>query len=171
MKHLILLFNFSVLLFYQVHSQTGREVLKSKLLHADTVLMVSHEATAGIKLVNEETGKEVPLPKLTIHNKPNYKIIDQSKIISGKSLDSLIEILMMPVPNKSVPIGNCFMPHHAILIIKNGKTSFFDICFGCLQYITTGDIKFNELFDEQKWDKLEDFFAKEGFTELNRLVE
>jgi hypothetical protein len=109
-------------------SQDKDDWLIKKIKAADTVLLVSHEVTAGVAIV-DSTGKHFPLPKLTIAGKPNYDIIKKQQIITGLQLDTLIKILDRPFQDTKIEVGKCFMPHHAIFLIKNGKTSYIDICF------------------------------------------
>jgi hypothetical protein len=55
------------------------------------------------------------------------------------------------------------MPHHAVLIIKDGKTYFIDICFGCLGIATSQNIRITaDDFDKRKWSELETFFLQQN---------
>jgi hypothetical protein len=55
------------------------------------------------------------------------------------------------------------MPHHAVFLIKNGNTSYVDICFGCHRFETSKDMQRLYAFDNRKWIELEEFFMKLGF--------
>jgi len=136
--------------------------LRAKLENADTVLLVSHEVTAGIAIV-DSTGKHIPLPKLLIGGKPNYSIIKEQQVLSGAQLDTFIRIFARPFQSRSIEMANCFIPHHAVFVIKNGKTSYVDICFGCQRFEASKDMQQLYDFDNRKWTELKDFFVKLGF--------
>ncbi|MEO6233326.1 MAG: hypothetical protein ABJB11_18625 [Ferruginibacter sp.] len=162
MKHfatIIILVLFNSLL---TSAQRGEELIKNKIEQADSILLVSHEDTQGISLVND-LGKSIPLPKLIVSNKPNYKIFKESHLLSNQEKDTLIRILQRPFKDREIVIGKCFVPHHTIFIFKNGKTSYIDICFECLGFETSADLKELYAFDNQKWTELENYFIKLNF--------
>jgi hypothetical protein len=137
--------------------------LESIMKNADTVLVVSHEETAGVAII-DTNGKETALPKLIIDGKPNFAIIKEQELISGAKLDTLVKILERPFADRQIQMSNCFIPHHAIFILKKGKTSFVEICFGCRGIETSADLKKLYYFDNRKWSELENFFKNLGFT-------
>ena len=145
------------------NSQERLTSLKTKLLEADTVLIVSHQQTHGIVIRDEKTGKDIPLPKLVTNNRPNREIIYEERVITDTALHRLTQILTRPFEDTEIEKMMCFMPHHAILIIKNNKTSFIDICFGCLGIETSQNIKMtaNDI-DKRKWTELEAFFLQQN---------
>jgi hypothetical protein len=136
--------------------------LQAKLKNADTVMLVSHEVTAGIAIV-DSTGKHIPLPKLIVSGKPNYCIVKEQQVLSGAQLDTFIKIFARPFKSRTIEMAKCFIPHHAVFIIKNGKTSYVDICFGCQGFEVSKDMQQLYAFDNRKWRELEDFFVKLGF--------
>lgn len=136
--------------------------LIQKFKKADTILLVSHEATAGVGII-DSSGKRLPLPGLIVQGKPNYNIIKEQKIIKDAELDTLIQILSRPFEDSIIHISKCFIPHHAIFIIKNGRVSYVDICFGCRGFVTSKDLSKMYAFDDRKWAELESFFIKLGF--------
>jgi len=144
-------------------SQENDNWLAKKIKGADTVLLTSHNATAGVRIISDSTGNDLQLPKLTIAGRPNYSITKEQQIISGAQLDTLVKILDRPFEDKTVEMGKCFIPHHAIFLIKNGKTSYIDICFGCRGYDSSKDLNKLNAFDKRKWTELEDFFRRLGF--------
>jgi len=145
------------------HSQDKGDWLVEKLRTADTVILVSHAITAGVKIVDTSTGKDIPLPELIISDKPNYSIVKERQIMTGTQLDTLIKILSRPFEDREIEVAKCFMPHHAIFIIKNGVTSYFDICFECHQFDTSEDLKGIYAFDNRKWAALRNLFLELGF--------
>ena len=163
MKQLLLSITLILTICLSALSQDNNDWLIKKIKSADTVLLVSHEITAGVAIVDDSTGKQIPLPKLTIAGKPNYAIIKERQIITDSQLDTLINILTRPFQDHKIEGAKCFMPHHAIFLIKKNKTSYFDICFGCYQFDTSKDLSKIYAFDNRKWAELHDFFLKLGF--------
>ena len=54
----------------------------------------------------------------------------------------------------------CFIPRHAIIIYKQHKILYIDICFECLNFETSADIIFGKyVWDRQKWSKLQKYFS------------
>lgn len=152
---------FFCLLCVRANGQERLSFLKAQLLQADTVLIVSHKQTAGISLIDETTGKELPLPKLVVNGRPNRSIFLEERVIRDTGLQALAQILSRPFEDKTVERAMCFMPHHAVLILKKGKTSFIDICFTCSRLETSRDIRItSDDFDKRKWSELEAFFIQ-----------
>ena len=142
-------------------AQDGESIVKKKLESADSILLVSHQDTEGVKVV-DSLGRNVALPALIIRNTPNYKIFTERKIIDSAERNTLVKILEHP-SGKKIEIGMCFMPHHAILIFKSGNVSYIEICFGCRRFETSKDLKKLGAFDSPKWAELEAYFKKLGF--------
>jgi|SRR5580658_5450588 hypothetical protein len=108
-------------------SQENESWLSLKFKNADSVLLVSHDDTQGVAIV-DDAGNRIPLPELIIDGKPNYEIIKERQIIMDGQLDTLIKILNRPLKTGKIEIGKCFMPHHTIFLFKNGKLSYIDVC-------------------------------------------
>jgi hypothetical protein len=142
-------------------SQNNESWLSLKFKKADSVLLVSHEDTEGVVIV-DDAGNRSPPPGLIIKGKPNYKIIRERQIIGGKQLDQLIQILSRPIKS-GIDEAKCYMPHHSIFLFKNGKLSYIDVCFSCRKFETSGDLKKINQFDEPKWEELEKLFTRLGF--------
>ncbi|MGG9963735.1 hypothetical protein [Ferruginibacter sp. SUN106] len=88
----------------------------------------------------------------------NYKIVKEHYQLDKKEIDSIAAIIITPNNDSIIRDISCFMPHHGILIFKNGKCSYFDICFGCRHFITSKDIKLSDELDDKTWNALESFF-------------
>jgi hypothetical protein len=159
---------FSIIFFFiltaplTAFTQHGNDWLLVKLKNADTVLLVSHEVTAGILLV-DSAGNRIPLPKLLVGGRPNYSIVKEQQVLSGAQLDTFIKIFARPFQSRTIEMAKCYMPHHAVFLIKNGNTSYVDICFGCHRFETSKDMQRLYAFDNRKWIELEEFFMKLGF--------
>ena len=160
----ILLFTLTNVLF--VNAQTRKPLgLEKILLNADTVLIVSHDNT-GITVTDDETGKDIT-PKLFINGKLNYAILHTQRIIKDSMRKKLLKILLLKNKSYKIVMTKCYMPQHAILIIKNHKVSFIDICFGCLKYEVSDDLRlFMRPFDINKWNELYQFFIQNGMEAM-----
>jgi hypothetical protein len=135
-----------------------------KFLKSDSIVIVSHEATDGVMIVNDSTGKRVKPPQLLISDKLNDMIVKERKKLDSLNTGKLIKILKEPFEDKTIEEGNCFIPHHAILFYKKGKLSYIDICFGCRGFITSKDLEFIDGFDKKKWRQMEAFLKSLGIT-------
>jgi hypothetical protein len=142
-------------------SQNNESWLSLKFKNADSVLLVSHEDTEGITIV-DDAGNRIPLPKLIIKGRPNYKIIKERQIVSGKQLDELIQILDRPIKS-GFDGGKCFIPHQSIFLFKNGRLSYIEVCFLCGRLETSDDLKKIDHFDERQWEELGKLFTRLGF--------
>lgn len=134
--------------------------LVKKMKAADTVLIISHEPPLMYK---DSTGKVSSPPELIIGDKLNDSIVTERKIIKGAELDALIRILTQPLQSQNIYHAKCFIPHHAIILIKDGKISYFDLCFSCGGYVWSKDLQSLGSFDNYKWNALKNFFLKQGF--------
>ncbi len=147
-------------------AQTGKSrSFKKQLKNADTILLISHKMIEGsTDQVFDRTGNIVILPKLVVNEHLNTAVIIEQKVISDKAVDSLLDILTLHFPDGPNQQGGCFVSRQSIIIIKNSKVSYIDICFHCHSYETSEDLK--ELFyiDFNQWDLLVSFFRRQGFT-------
>jgi hypothetical protein len=172
-----------VVLYSTTHGQTNEHIksLQQKIQLADSVVLISHELTAeyGIKIVPYWDKRDVsmnlkkwnklhpPLLKYLYKGKLNRKIIKESLALTTSNKISLSNILFRQVLLKSFNPSNCDEPRHSIMIYKDNKESYIDICFGCRRINTSKDIDFSEFYiDEKKWNDLEDFFKINGLTKL-----
>jgi hypothetical protein len=143
-------------------SQSNKQWLIEKFKNADTILLVSHQVNAGITVVNDKTGKDIPLPTLLVNRRPNEGIIMEEQIVKGKDIDALLQILTQS--GTATSKGTCFIPRQSIFLLKNGQVSFIDISFSCRAYNTSADLKDIGTIDESQWKALEDYFIKHGLT-------
>jgi hypothetical protein len=147
----------------QASGQKRLDNLKAQFQSADSVVIVSHEATAGIGLMDEKTGKHLPLPKLIVNSRLNETIIHEKRVLNDTSIQRLNAIITRPFQDSVLEKANCFIPHHAVVIFKKRKASFVDICFGCRGIETSKDIKMTSWdIDNRKWNELIVFFKQHG---------
>lgn len=59
--------------------------------------------------------------------------------------------------------GRCFAPHHAIVIINKAKLSYIELCFGCINFSTSKDIRLTDI-EQETWEKLYALFKSKGIT-------
>lgn len=146
-----------------VFSQDNTHWLVKKMKTADTVLLISHKATAGV-LYKDSTGKVSSPPELLIGGKLNDSIVTERKVLTSVEIQTLSRILTQPLQSKNIYVAKCFIPHHSVILIKGGIISYIDICFTCNGYIWSKDLQSLGSFDNYKWRALESFFLKQGFT-------
>ncbi|MFZ1307268.1 MAG: hypothetical protein WAR80_15590 [Ferruginibacter sp.] len=138
----------------------SKDSLRIKLIEADTVLIVGH-----LGRMFKEPGHNdslPPIPSILINGRPNLSIIKKQTVITGLDLDTLINILTKPVTEITGPAMCIFDPHHTIFIIKNGETSFIDVCFNCEQFEASDNLKSFIDFNTNKWSELDTFFIQKG---------
>ena len=162
MKNLYLI---SLLFFLAVLNVRGQQrndeldLLRYRLQSADSVILVSHEATAGISIVDTVTNSRLPLPQLLLNGKLNHKIVREKRALNSPSVEQLSNIVTRPFEDTLVSSANCFVPQHAILIYKKGKASYIDLCFSCQRFVTK-DLESLGYFDQRKWKELYAFFKQ-----------
>ncbi len=138
--------------------------LAVKLNQADTVFLISHEMTSrSSNRIVDSLGREMKVPDLIIRGKLNKAVVVEKKVLSAAERSVLTEILTYKYePTILVVMSRCYDPHHSIIIIKKNKLSFIDLCFHCLAFEQSKDIKELEIRDD-KWEKLYQFFKDRGF--------
>ena len=111
----------------------------------------------------DSLGHETRAPDLIIRGKLNKALVVEKKVLSPAEVKLLSDILTPKYePTILVVMSRCYDPHHSIIIIKKNKLSFIDLCFHCLGFEESKDIKGLEI-REDKWKKLYDFFKGRGF--------
>jgi len=141
-------------------SRKSTDSLRTQLIEADTILIVGHLG----RMYNAPGHNDTlpPIPAILVNGKPNFSIIQKQKIITGLELDALIKILTKPVTGIEESAVCEFDPHHTIFTIKNGKTSFIDLCFQCQQFEASDNLKSLIALDNDKWSELDTFFRQQG---------
>ncbi len=147
----------AILFFYIIpatYGQKSKNKVYQTFIAADSVVVVSHTLTYTPK-INEGDYS----PRLIENGKVNEKIIKQRLKLGEKDINLLASILIMPLKLGEIyESGKCFMPHHGILIYKQDKCSFFDICFDCKHFVSSDDIKLSDNLRIITWQKLKAFF-------------
>jgi len=138
--------------------------LRKLLFSADSVVLVSHTNT-GVTIVDDNTGKEMPESSIVMKGKLNEKIVTERVAINQKQRSELAEIIAISYQPKRVPMGRCFFPSHSILFFRQKRLSYIDVCFGCYRIQHSADAPLRDYeFDEERWEKLKQFFKSSGLT-------
>ncbi|KIA95317.1 hypothetical protein OC25_05535 [Pedobacter kyungheensis] len=135
-------------------AQKSKNKVYQTFMAADSVVIVSHTLTYT-PIQNDGDYS----PRLIENGRLNEKIIKQRLKLDKKDIDLLASTLIMSLKlGETFERGMCFMPHHGILIYKQNKCSFFDICFDCKHFVTSADIKLSDNLRIITWQKLKAFF-------------
>jgi hypothetical protein len=109
--------------------------LKSIINSADTILLVGHKQTDGFIIKDDETGKISQPLKVVEHGRPNSDVITNLIVLPDSVKNRLLQLIIRKNTDKIIETCNCFIPLYSALFIKNGCTSYIDICFGCNTFI------------------------------------
>jgi len=132
--------------------------LKNIFMSADSVVLVGHIGKQYEKL---EDVNNTSVPPVLINGRPNYSVVKKRAVVIGAQLDSLLKLLLKNTSDSISNTTKCeFDPHHTIFIIKNGVSSYIDLCFLCHQFEASDDLKLLIFLDNTQWDDLEKFFVK-----------
>lgn len=152
---------------YVLNAQTKAHSFKKALRECDSIQLVSHQDL-------HENGTFAELEQgisghwhLLVSTKGlvNDTIIIERVNLSKGGIDSLLSIVIKKYKEEApMNRASCFNPHEAILLYKDGICSFVDICFGCLQFSTSGDMNTEKSFlsTYQNWMDLQTLFIGYG---------
>lgn len=159
MRYVNLVFYF--LIYYgKSYSQGIATNLESKFHSADSIILIKHLSTNSPIIVDDRTGKSSKQRRLFSGNRLNNAIVTKRKKIDSNQISSLLNLLIAQESKISRQTMQCFIPRHAIIIYKQHKISYIDICFECLNFETSADIIFGKyVWDRQKWSKLQKYFS------------
>ena len=145
--------------FGQIKSNT----VKQAILSADTVFFVSHNLT-NQRIVEDKVGGGIrKSPPIVLRQRPNKKIIHETVLLNDSLRLQVIKILTQPNNEGEINSMKCFLPHHSILLIKNGKTSAIEICFACQQLEASKGIGISDIhYPKVMWTELENLFLSLG---------
>lgn len=142
--------------------------IKSELLGADSVFIISHEDTGGF--IENSDGSASPVHPLILANRFNDSIIHEKLLLKRKSVKELCKILAIEKDRFREFSAGCFKPHHSIVIVDRGHYSCIEICFECGRVKAPEGFDFSEVdMGDRKWKKLIQFFKRSHFKyELER---
>ena len=150
-----------VLIFLSISlfAQKNGDTLAMRFQKADSLQIISHE---NLTIIDTSLGAINRL--IVINNIPNEKIIKERITLSETSKKNLIDLFQYHKNINGQKDIKCFEPHHSVLIFKNGKCSYIDICFQCENYSISKDLTVtrNFLNTAEDWKKLEDFFRNKN---------
>lgn len=137
----------------------SRSDIKSILQKADSVIITGHSGRA-LKML-KANGTMPPVPPVLINGRPNYTVIKKQLLLKSDGLNMLAETLSKAT--QPAKLTKCdFDPHHSIFIFINGRVSYIDMCFQCLQHETSKDIETTFFLDEEQYGRLKMFFIERG---------
>lgn len=156
----------SLFLFSQFASvgQVKSKTITDAIIAADTVLLVSHNLTEQ-RLVQDKVGPGLSIkksPPIVFKGRPNKKIIHETVLINKTLKVRLISILSQPNTDRELKNIQCFLPHHSILLIKNGSTSSIQLSFMCENLLPSKGIEHSGNYPKVMWKQLESFFTSLG---------
>lgn len=155
-----LLFAFSSLtVLGQISSSFAKRIIS-----ADTVLLVTHEQTEGAVIRDEQTGKYVYADTVVVNDRPNFRVITKSKLLSTAQRQQLVSILRSPFQDKTIETCKCFVPFHAIVAIKNKSAIYIEICFACNSLRTSEKTASFDYLDRLKKKDLQRLFTEVGLS-------
>lgn len=158
-------------LFININTIAGQYLLKKEFVdlktsiqNADSIILVSHEQTEGITIVDEQTGEKNFPPKVVVKGILNNKIIHQRQNLPDSLKRRLIDLLTKPVTDSRIETCRTFIPFHAIILFKKGIASFIDVSPGCnlFSYKTTQKRLGPYYIDKTKGEELIILFNKVG---------
>ena len=164
MRYFIFLTNIFILTQFNLIGQVKSKTVKEAILKADTVLLVSHNLTEQ-RIIEDKIGGGVrKSPPIVLRGRPNKKIIHETVLLNGVLKKQLIAILTQPNNDGEINSMKCFLPHHSILLIKGGKTSYIEICFACQNLVASIGIGISDInYPKVLWTQLEAFFSSISF--------
>ncbi len=158
----IILSSFFIFSHLSLSGQIISKTVKDAILISDSVLLVSHNLTEQ-KIVQDEIVKIRKSPPIVLNGRPNKKIIHESVLLTAYLKNQLISILTQPNHDSERNLIKCFLPHHSILLIKNGKTSYIEICFECERLLASQGIGLSDInYPKLMCKQLETFFSSLG---------
>jgi hypothetical protein len=130
------------------------------LRSADSVYLIRHGLIKGTSITDfDSSGKEKNQP-LFIEGKLNYGIVENKKLLNAKDIERLTSILSYKsndVPDEA----KCYVPLHAIILVKGQKISYIKMSFDCQIYDTSKDIVIPKI-QNKTWKQLIEFFNFHG---------
>jgi hypothetical protein len=164
-----------LLLALSLSAQTTNSIIQ-KISQADSVVLISHILTrefGPIIKYDTEVGNKKSKPRppqrppFLKNGKINRKIIVEATSLRSSGRLNLITILSRKEILREIKMMQCDLPRHSIIIYKNNKQSYIDICFGCKRINKSKDLQFSEIgMDDEKWEELQKFFMASGIKKL-----
>lgn len=156
-----------------IKSVTGQYLLKKEFVdlkrsiqNADSIILVSHEQTEGISIIDKKSRGKTSADKIIVRGVLNDKIIHQKQNFPDSLRRMLIDLLTKPVTDKRIETCRSFIPFHAIILFNKGIASFIDVSPGCnlFSYETMKKRSGPYYIDKAKGEELSNLFNKVGIT-------
>mgnify|MGYP003577067041 CR=1 FL=1 len=158
MKTLKTILFLSFLLPLKIWGQLPTHIVQ-QLLHADTVMLVSHLQTDGIVIMDDK-GKKQFSKKLVEKRVLNKELIVKHALLTTNDRQELADILKQPFKDRKVETCQ-FIPFNAIVFIESGKASSIEVSLECRAYkYIQGNKEELVQMDKAKWMKLSAYFER-----------
>lgn len=139
----------------QLEEKNDQTSAQNFIKGVDSVILISHE-TYDLSPPDPKTNLLSTKSSLLLNEKLNNEIIKERIRITKEDGLNLGKILDEKVED-DIKYSACFDPHHTIIVYKNSKISFIDICFSCYGKVSK-DFLFEETMSYSKYKKLKKFF-------------
>ena len=162
-NYYIFLSSIFILVQLNLIGQVKSKTVKEAILKADTILLVSHNLTEQRIIEDKNGGRVRKSPPIVLRGRPNKKIIHETVLLNANLKRELIIILTQPNNDEETKSMQCFLPHHSILLIKGGKTSYIELCFACRNLSASIGIGITDIKSPTiMWTQLESFFKSQN---------
>lgn len=142
----------------------GQNTSWAKVLrNADSVYLVSHGLIKGTSMVLDDSCGIDINQRLFVYGKLNNRVVKEKALLPPADTKQLINILSYK-SNEVTSNAKCYVPEHAIIIVKGERLSYIEMSFGCQLYETSDDIKLPPI-KEKTWKLLAAFFKAHGIED------
>jgi hypothetical protein len=167
-----------LLLLFQSRNAFGQNGLKDAartIMAADSVVLITHITVneyhdkTDVELpgmMDTTLSKKVTFLSLLQGNSINPAVVVQRQPLTKTEVGLFAAIVRKPVKHYRIGfVPLCFEPHHAVLVYRNGRMSYVDLCFHCRELATSTDFNLDNMdFKDGKWKQLQKFFTDRGLT-------
>jgi hypothetical protein len=127
---------------------------------SDSVILASF-ISPNYPIKDPRTGKNRTIP-FAIGEKLNDSSIQKRQRLKPGDIKELEIILQKPAVDDGVR-ALCFQPRNGIFAYKNSRLYYLIVCFDCLGYSFSDEVRNDIVFDFKKYNALLSYFKKRGF--------
>lgn len=107
--------------------------LIEKLTSSDSIVAISHQTLETYRYLNcDSLGNYIPAYSLLKDGDIHPDVVVK-KVLLNKDQIKVLTLALVSEAKISI-IGECYDPHHSILMYKNGELTYLDICFDCRNF-------------------------------------
>ena len=159
MKTFLIIARIFLALQFTATAQDWKQKLKITFLKADSVKLVSHKTTSGIRITKKDRDEQ----DLVRQGRVNNGIISMQALLDHQTVERIVENFTRKNSDTEVEMIKAFTPHHGIVIYNKNFISWMDIDFGARQINTSPDIKIGDNLSKSSWENLEQLFRSRRF--------